>query len=88
LTAKDFRTLRGTIVAAQSLARSGIPESDKQAAQAITAAVQATADVLGNTTAVARKSYVDPRLFDQFRAGRLLDLRRSPEAALRAILEG
>lgn len=88
LTAKDFRTLRGTIVAAQALARSGIPESEKQASQAITAAVQATADVLGNTTAVARKSYVDPRLFDQFRAGRVLDLRRSPEAALRSLLEG
>lgn len=88
LTAKDFRTLRGTIVAAQSLARSGVPETEKQAADAIRRAIEATADVLGNTTTVARKSYVDPRIFDHFRAGDIVDLRRSPESALRSLFEG
>jgi DNA topoisomerase-1 len=86
ITAKDFRTLRGTIIAATELARVGLPESKSAADRAVTRAIAAAADVLGNTPAVARSSYVDPRIFDRYREGALLDTRRSAERALLALL--
>ena len=36
-------------------------------------AVKEVAYYLGNTPAVARKSYIDPRVFDRFRAGETID---------------
>jgi DNA topoisomerase-1 len=86
LTAKDFRTLRGTIVAAASLARAHHAEPDTPE-RAITRAIDETAAALGNTSAVAKSSYIDPRIFDRFRAGVVLDTHRSPESALLALLE-
>ena len=47
------------------------------------------AEVLGNTPAIARASYVDPRVLDLYRRGVMLDpaySRRSPESALLALL--
>lgn len=83
-TAKDFRTLRGTIAAATSLARSAGTSDDVDAA--VRMALRSAADVLGNTPAIARDSYVDPRIIDRFRAGETMSLRGSPEAALLALL--
>ena len=37
------------------------------------AAVREAAAVLGNTPTVARNSYIDPRVFDRFRSGQLID---------------
>jgi DNA topoisomerase-1 len=85
LTAKDFRTLRGTIVAATSLASRDGGEHDADAA--ITRAIEHTADALGNTRAVAKASYIDPRIFDRYRAGQVLNTRLSPESALLRLLE-
>lgn len=88
-TAKDFRTLHGTIVAARALALIGTQTTDAARKKAIAAAVTETAQTLGNTPAVARGSYIDPRIFDRYRAGQLLDERSSsPEAALRRLLLG
>jgi DNA topoisomerase-1 len=87
-TAKDFRTLRGTIAAAISLAKNG-PEATKRArARALTAAMQAAAEVLGNTPTIARTSYVDPRVVDAFTAGETIDPARaaSAESELRRLL--
>ena len=87
-TAKDFRTLRGTIAAAISLAKNG-PESTKRArARALSAAMQAAADVLGNTPTIARTSYVDPRVVDAFTSGETIDPARtaSAESELRRLL--
>ncbi|WP_022900687.1 DNA topoisomerase IB [Humibacter albus] len=86
-TAKDFRTLRGSVVAASTLARIGSPETKREKDAAVRAAIAATADALGNTPAVARASYIDPRVFDRYRSGELLALGCAPEAALCALLE-
>jgi DNA topoisomerase-1 len=87
-TAKDFRTLHGTIVAATALAQLGTAGSDAQRRKRMTAAVAETADALGNTPAIARNSYIDPRVFDHYRAGEVIDVGsgRAPERALVELL--
>jgi DNA topoisomerase-1 len=70
-SAKDFRTWHGTVLAAVSLALGGpVPAGVTARRRAITGAVKDVAEFLGNTPAVARASYVDPRLFDRFDEGR------------------
>jgi DNA topoisomerase-1 len=87
-TAKDFRTLHGTIVAATALAQLGTSGSDAQRRKRMTAAVAETAEALGNTPAIARNSYIDPRVFDHYRAGDVIDVSggRAPEGALVELL--
>jgi len=85
-TAKDFRTLRGTLVAAEALALAGPARSERDARRAEREAAQAAAAALGNTVAVARRSYIDPRVFACYRRGRLLDLEGSREGALVRLL--
>ena len=72
-TAKDFRTLRGTVAAAVSLAKSGPQPRVAARKSAVSRAMQDAAAVLGNTPSIARKSYVDPRLVDHFAAGETID---------------
>lgn len=86
-TAKDFRTLHGTILAADALARIGPLDSRKERDQAERLAVQATASALGNTIAVARGSYIDPRVFRLYARGKTLDLSVAPETAIRRLLD-
>lgn len=86
-SAKDFRTLHGTILAADALARIGHFDSRAQRQRAERLAVQATATALGNTTAVARNSYIDPRVFRLYARGKMLDLSVAPETAIRRLLE-
>lgn len=81
-TAKDFRTLRGTIFAAQALARIGTVDTATDLKRAENLAVRATSEALGNTPAVARGSYIDPRVFARYRDGDTLDLSLSPESAI------
>lgn len=87
-TAKDFRTLRGTVAAAVSLARSGPQAKVSARKAAVSTAMQDAAEVLGNTPSIARKSYVDPRLLDHYAAGETIDPKRldSAEAEVRALL--
>lgn len=85
-TAKDFRTLRGTILAAETLARIGTVDTKRDTRRAENLAVRATAEALGNTPAVARGSYIDPRVFTRYAKGELLDLGIAPESAIRALL--
>lgn len=87
-TAKDFRTLRGTVLAAEALARIGTVDTKSDLKRAELLAVRATAEALGNTPSVARNSYIDPRVFERYRAGRLLDLDGSHEAAIRRLILG
>lgn len=68
-SAKDFRTLAGTLAAAEALAAAGPPASPRAATRDIAAAMRDVAALLGNTPAVARASYVDPRVLDRYRAG-------------------
>jgi DNA topoisomerase IB len=85
-SAKDFRTLHGTILAADALARIGSLDSRQDRRRAERLAVQAAASALGNTTAVARGSYIDPRVFREYARGRTLDLTVAPETAIRRLL--
>ena len=87
-TAKDFRTLRGTILAAEALARIGTVDTAKDRKRAETLAVAATAEALGNTPAVARGSYIDPRVWKAYGRGELLDLGLSPESAIQRLILG
>jgi DNA topoisomerase IB len=70
-SAKDFRTWNATVLAAMALAVSGEMAQASQAARkrAINRAVKEVAGYLGNTPAVARASYIDPRIFDRFEGG-------------------
>jgi DNA topoisomerase-1 len=69
-SAKDFRTWNATVLAAVALAVSGNASNHKAS---ITRAVKETAHYLGNTPAVCRASYIDPRVFDAYRGGLVLD---------------
>jgi DNA topoisomerase I len=68
-TAKDFRTWAGTVLAAVALAVAEQARSKTARQRAISRAYQEVAHYLGNTPAVCRKSYVDPRVVDRYRAG-------------------
>jgi DNA topoisomerase IB len=69
-SAKDFRTWNATVLAAVEVARAGPAATSRTARQrAIRQAVESVAEYLGNTPAVARASYIDPRVFDCFDAG-------------------
>jgi DNA topoisomerase I len=69
-TAKDFRTWSATVLASVALASSFPQARSKTArAKAITRAVKEVAHYLGNTPAVCRASYIDPRVFDRYRSG-------------------
>jgi DNA topoisomerase IB len=69
-SAKDFRTWTATVIAAVALAVSGRAAETKTARKrAITRAIQEVAFYLGNTPAVCRASYIDPRVFDRYQDG-------------------
>ncbi|QAY72336.1 DNA topoisomerase IB [Agromyces protaetiae] len=85
-TAKDFRTLRGTIVAAERLAEIGVESSARARAAAMRDAVVATSVALGNTPAIAKASYVDPRVFTAYDRGVVLSRRGAAERALIALV--
>jgi DNA topoisomerase-1 len=69
-SAKDFRTWNATVMAAVSLASDGREAGSKTARKrAMDRAVRAVAELLGNTPAVARRSYIDPRVFDRYQSG-------------------
>jgi DNA topoisomerase I len=71
-SAKEFRTWHGTVLAAVALAGEPSPPSQAAAKQTIAAAVAEVAEALGNTPAVCRRSYIDPRVFDRYRDGETL----------------
>jgi DNA topoisomerase IB len=69
-SAKDFRTWNATALAAVALAVSGGAATTKTARKrAVKRAIDEVAQYLGNTPAVCRASYIDPRVFDAFDAG-------------------
>ena len=71
LSAKDLRTLGGTVLAAQALAEADPPASTTEAKTAIADAVRRVAADLGNTAAVARSAYIHPAVIDAFTDGTL-----------------
>jgi DNA topoisomerase I len=68
-SAKDFRTWHATVIAAASLALADGSPTGAARTRAINAAAAEVAEALGNTPAVCKSSYIDPRVFDQYRSG-------------------
>ncbi len=69
-TAKDFRTWNATVLAAVALAGDEQVGASKAArTRFISGAIKTVAAYLGNTPAVCRASYVDPRVIDRYQAG-------------------
>jgi DNA topoisomerase-1 len=87
-TAKDFRTLHGTVAAAGSLARTGPAKTKTARSKALAQAMRDAAEVLGNTPAIAKNSYVDPRVVECYLHGETIDPHRlaAAESELRALL--
>jgi len=71
-TAKDFRTWHATVLAAVGLAVSESAAGDTARQRAIVRVVQEVAAYLGNTPAVARASYIDPRVISRYQEGRTI----------------
>ena len=73
-TCKDLRTWNATVLAAVTLAagtaESGMPQSERTRKRVVNQAVKQVSEHLGNTPAVARSSYIDPRVLEQFGEGR------------------
>jgi DNA topoisomerase-1 len=69
-SAKDFRTWNATALAAVALAVSGASAGSRTARRrAVKRAIDEVAAYLGNTPAVCRASYIDPRVIDAYNAG-------------------
>ena len=72
-SAKDFRTWAATVLAAVALAAEEAEVdgelSDTRRQRAVVRVVKGVASQLGNTPAVARGSYVDPRVIEEFHRG-------------------
>jgi DNA topoisomerase I len=65
-TAKDFRTWHATVLAAVALARRAPAPSPTRKRRAVRDAVVEVSEYLGNTPAVCRTSYIDPRVIDRY----------------------
>lgn len=110
-TAKDFRTWGATLAAFQRLARTTLPyragkdgtkapPSERALAGLENAVVREVAEALGNTPAICRKAYIDPRVFAGWRDGSLQEVaasfgangargeRQWEQAALRFLRQG
>ena len=101
-SAKEFRTWHATVIAATELAvHDPVGVSIEQRRSMVREAIQNVASNLGNTPAVARSSYIDPRVVKQFELGKTIQpaisgakrvtgerLRGRIEAAVIDLLEG
>lgn len=84
ITAKDFRTWAGTVLAAMALAEYERVDSEAAAKKNIRAAIEAVASRLGNTPTVCRKCYIHPEIFESYLSDALvLEARAEVEQALR-----
>jgi DNA topoisomerase I len=80
---KDLRTWHATVLAAAAFAREGRPESKRGRKRVEAEVVREVSEHLGNTPAVARKSYVDPRVVRLYHEGVMI----RPKSADRETVE-
>lgn len=82
VTAKDFRTWHATVIAATSLA-DNVSRGDSKTARkkVVRQAVVEVSEYLGNTPAIAKSSYIDPRVLDLYEDGTTIAaaLQRAPK---------
>ncbi|NKZ13268.1 DNA topoisomerase IB [Mycolicibacterium septicum DSM 44393] len=93
-TVKDLRTWHGTVLAAEAFVEADPPADEKVIKRVESAVMREVAEALGNTAAVTRSAYVDPRVVEAYRDRRTIaaGARRAARARNRdkrqAILEG
>ena len=73
-TAKDFRTWHATVLAAAALAETPEPGATQASKKrAIVGAMKEVSSFLGNTPALAKSAYVDPRVIEAYEEGRTIE---------------
>jgi DNA topoisomerase-1 len=88
ITAKDFRTWTGTVLAAMALAEFESADNKARAKKNITQAIERVSSRLGNTPTICRKCYVHPEVVNAYLdGGLLLDVRQSIDDELKEDLE-
>ncbi|MCZ9325306.1 DNA topoisomerase IB [Nocardia farcinica] len=96
-SAKDLRTWQGTVLAAVGFGAIAPPTSQRARNKAIRAVMVDVSNALGNTPAIAKSSYVDPRVVAAFeegatiaaamrRADRVTDLTEQQQIIDRAVI--
>jgi DNA topoisomerase-1 len=89
VTAKDFRTWAGTVLAALALAEFETFDSEAKAKKNIRAAIERVSSRLGNTPTICRQCYVHPEVFTCYLEGALLlEVKEEIEEELREDLAG
>ena len=78
VTAKDFRTWAGTMLAAATLREMGAASTKRDAERNVLRAIDRTAERLGNTRAVCRRYYIHPALIDAYLEGEVLPALTDP----------
>lgn len=90
---KDLRTWHGTVLAAAAFAEADPGETERGRKRAVSGVMKQVSEELGNTPAVARSSYVDPRVVAGYEQGATIAAaakraaRQKDRAAAVAILE-
>jgi DNA topoisomerase-1 len=89
ITAKDFRTWAGTVLAALALAEFEGFDSEAEAKKNVRQAIERVSSRLGNTPTICRKCYVHPEVFNCYLEGSLLlEVQEEVEQELRENLAG
>jgi len=84
ITAKDFRTWAGTVLAAMALSEFEAVDSQAHAKKNIKAAIERVSSRLGNTPTICRKCYVHPEVFNSYLDGNLIaDIKQEVEEELK-----
>ncbi|KMO19198.1 DNA topoisomerase IB [Methylobacterium platani] len=84
ITAKDFRTWSGTVLAAMALREFASFDTQAVAKRNVREAIERVAERLGNTPTICRKCYVHPEILGCYLEGELLlQVKDEVEAALR-----
>ncbi len=78
VSAKDFRTWAGTMLAATMLRDIGVARTQREAKANVLRVIDQVADRLGNTRAVCRRYYVHPGILDAYLNGMVLPTPESP----------
>jgi DNA topoisomerase-1 len=88
MSAKDFRTWHATVLMATILGRAEVPASRRGRDRTVRAGYVEVSEALGNTPAVCKASYVDPRVVDLFHGGTVIAVpptKRSDDAMRSAV---
>ena len=89
ITAKDFRTWAGTVLAALALREFETFDSQAKAKRNVRAAIERVAARLGNTPTICRKCYIHPEIVNCYLSGSLLlEIKEEVEAELRDQIAG